>query len=133
MLLLPVVSAATTLGSGRVDILYAPVLRGVSLPIFFIDRTRYQIGPDEQRELILRLIIFAATGFLTNMLAAATREQSRKFKKSPSSWPTPIEASARRKRLCGAPTGWRRSDSFPPDSRTSCAIRWAPSRRRPRC
>ena len=46
----------------------------------YLDPKLYQIDPDEKQELLLRLIIFAATGYLTNTLAAATREQSLKFK-----------------------------------------------------
>ena len=48
-------------------------------------------------------------------------------------WPTPTSKSSRPKRRCAAPTAWPRWGSFPPDWRTSCAIRSAPSRPRPRC
>jgi signal transduction histidine kinase len=49
------------------------------LPIY-IDRTLYEVDPDTQQELFLRLIIFAATGYLINTLAAANREQTKKFR-----------------------------------------------------
>lgn len=80
ILLLPLVSAATTLGPLGSTVFTLVCCGAYVSFILFIDLTRYRIDADEQRELILRLIIFAATGYLTNTLAAATREQSRKFK-----------------------------------------------------
>ena len=80
ILLLPLVSAATTLGPGGSAAFTAICCAAYVSFILYIDPTRYQIDPGERREIFLRLIIFAATGFLTNTLAAAHREQSRKFK-----------------------------------------------------
>ena len=80
ILLLPLVSAATTLGPAG-SACFTVICCGAYLSfILYLDPTRYRIDAEEQRELFLRLIIFAATGYLTNTLAAANREQSRKFK-----------------------------------------------------
>lgn len=80
ILLLPLVSAATTLGQIGSGI-FTLVCCGAYLSfILFLDPAEYQVGPEEQRELFLRLIIFAAVGYLTNTLAAANREQFRRFK-----------------------------------------------------
>lgn len=80
ILLLPLVSAATTLGQLG-SAFFTLLCCGAYLSfILYIDPTEYQLDPDVQRELILRLVIFAATGFLTNTLAAANREQSLQFK-----------------------------------------------------
>jgi two-component system sensor histidine kinase HydH len=80
ILLLPLVSAATTLGQLG-SALFTVVCCGAYVSfLLYIDKTVYEIDPDTEQELFLRLIIFAAIGYLTNTLAAATREQSRKFK-----------------------------------------------------
>jgi len=79
ILLLPLVSAATTLGGAGSAFFTAVCCAAYVSMILYIDLDRYQIGPDERQEIFLRLIIFAATGYLTNTLAGATREQSRKF------------------------------------------------------
>jgi signal transduction histidine kinase len=104
ILLLPLVSAATTLGPAGSIFFTLLCCAAYLSQIFFIDLTRYQIGPDEQRELILRLIIFAATGFLTNTLAAATREQSLKFKN------VAEQLAAANRSLSEAEAAMRRSD-----------------------
>jgi signal transduction histidine kinase len=80
ILLLPLVSAATTLGPGGSALFTAICCGAYVSMLLYIDLDRYQIGPDERQEIFLRLIIFAAIGYLTNTLAAATREQSRQFK-----------------------------------------------------
>src|SRR6185369_14886700 len=82
ILLLPLVSAATTLGvvgSALFTLVCCGAYVSFLLPIY-IDRTVYEIDADTERELFLRLIIFAATGYLINTLAAAAREQTKKFK-----------------------------------------------------
>jgi len=82
ILLLPLVSAGTTLGSLG-SILFTIICCGAYASFshpFFLDPARFQIGPDEQRELFLRLIMLAATGYLTNTLSASAREESRKLK-----------------------------------------------------
>src|SRR5580704_4529561 len=79
ILLLPLVSAATTLGQVG-SAFFTLLCCGAYLSfILLIDRTQYEIDPDTWQELYLRLIIFAAVGYLTNTLAAATRQQSRRF------------------------------------------------------
>jgi len=80
ILLLPLVSAATTLGPAGSAAFTSICCAAYVSFVLFIDPARYQIDPDERREIFLRLIIFAAVGYLTNTLAAANREQSRKFK-----------------------------------------------------
>ena len=78
ILLLPLVSAATTFGTVG-SALFTLLCCGAYYSfILFVDPQRYQI--EDQQELFLRLIIFAMTGYLTNTLAAASRDQSRKFK-----------------------------------------------------
>jgi signal transduction histidine kinase len=82
ILLLPLVSAATTLGhvgSALFTLVCCGAYASFLLPIY-IDRTLYEVDPDTQQELFLRLIIFAATGYLINTLAAANREQTKKFR-----------------------------------------------------
>ncbi|MCU1272986.1 MAG: signal transduction histidine kinase, nitrogen specific, NtrB [Bryobacterales bacterium] len=82
ILLLPLVSAATTLGqvgSALFTLVCCGAYASFLLPIF-IDPTVYEIDPDTWQELFLRLIIFAATGYLINTLAAANREQTKKFR-----------------------------------------------------
>ncbi len=104
ILLFPIVSAATTLGPAGSTLFTLLCCAAYLSQIFFIDLTRFLIGPDEQRELILRLVIFAATGFLTNTLAAATREQSRKFKNAAE------QLAAANRSLSEAEAAVRRSD-----------------------
>src|SRR5206468_19228 len=82
ILLLPLVSAATTFGPAG-SAFFTAVCCGAYLSFLlpvYIDRTLYEIGPESERELFLRMIIFIATGYLTNTLAAANREQSVKFR-----------------------------------------------------
>ena len=83
ILLLPLVSAATTLGqvgSALFTLVCCGAYASFLLPIY-IDRTLYEVDdPETQQELFLRLIIFAATGYLINTLAAANREQTKKFR-----------------------------------------------------
>jgi signal transduction histidine kinase len=80
ILLLPLVSAATTLGQWG-SALFTIVCCGAYLSfVLYIDPTVYEIGPEAEQELFLRLIIFAATGYLTNTLAEANRLQTRRFR-----------------------------------------------------
>jgi len=80
ILLLPVVSAATSFGvvwsllsTSAACLTYASFL-------MFIDWNRYWMDTDQKAELILRLTFLAVTGFLTNTLSEANREQSRKYR-----------------------------------------------------
>ena len=80
ILLLPLVSAGTTLGTIG-SALFTVICCGAYLSfILLLDPERYEIGPGEWPEIILRLVIFAAVGYATNTLAEATREESSKFK-----------------------------------------------------
>jgi signal transduction histidine kinase len=81
ILLLPLVSAATTLGQVG-SALFTLVCCGAYVSfVLYLDPARYQLDPDVKQELLLRLIIFTAIGYLTNTLAAVNREQSKKFKR----------------------------------------------------
>jgi len=104
ILLLPLVSAATTLGPAGSAAFTVVCCAAYLSFILFIDPVRYQIDPDSRREIFLRLIIFAATGYLTNTLAAATREQSRKFKS------VAEQLAAANKSLSEAEAAMRRSE-----------------------
>jgi two-component system, NtrC family, sensor histidine kinase HydH len=102
ILLLPMVSAASTLGPVG-SALFTLICCGAYLSqILFLDLARYEI--EDQNELFLRLIILAATGYLTNTLAAATREQSRKFKNAAE------QLAAANRSLSEAEAAMRRSD-----------------------
>src|SRR5690348_1103050 len=62
ILLLPLVSAATTLGQLG-SVLFTLVCCGAYVSfILYLDPTRYQLDPEGKQELFLRLIIFAAVG-----------------------------------------------------------------------
>jgi two-component system sensor histidine kinase HydH len=101
ILLLPMVSAASTLGPVG-SALFTLICCGAYLSqILFLD-ARYEI--EDPNELFLRLIILAATGYLTNTLAAATREQSRKFKNAAE------QLAAANRSLSEAEAAMRRSD-----------------------
>lgn len=79
VLLLPVVSAATVL-----DLLGASVAIVLAFGAYlsfwlFLDRSTWTVEPEQQRELILRVSLLLIVGFLANQLAAARREQTRKY------------------------------------------------------
>ncbi|HVN06334.1 MAG TPA: ATP-binding protein [Bryobacteraceae bacterium] len=80
LLLLPVISAGTSLGV--FGTLVFIVLSGAAYLSFlgFIDWGRYVIELQEKRELALRVILLAVAGNLTNTLAAALRRQFAKTK-----------------------------------------------------
>lgn len=81
LLLLPLVSAATGFGTaGSLAATAAACGLYLSL-ILFLDPVRYRVDPDQQREILLRMVLFVAVGYLTNTLAAANREQSRESKR----------------------------------------------------
>jgi two-component system sensor histidine kinase HydH len=80
ILLLPLVSAATTLGQFG-SALFTLVCCGAYVSFLhpiYIDRAVYEIDAETEQELFLRLIIFAAAGYLINTLAAANREETKK-------------------------------------------------------
>jgi two-component system, NtrC family, sensor histidine kinase HydH len=80
ILLLPVISAGTSLGVLGTQIFI--VLSGGAYLSFvlFINWNRYEIGPAEIAELALRVIFLAVAGNATNMLAEALRQQFARFK-----------------------------------------------------
>jgi two-component system sensor histidine kinase HydH len=78
ILLIPVVSAATTIGvSGT--ILFTVLASGAYLSfLLMVDWSRYRIERDQVSELLLRLIFFAVIGYLTHRLAEALRVEARR-------------------------------------------------------
>ncbi len=78
ILLVPVVSAATTLGVPG-TVLFT-VLACATYLSFLVttDWTRYTLPPDQIPELTLRLILLAVIGYLTQRLAEATRTEARR-------------------------------------------------------
>ena len=81
ILLVPLVSAATSLGALG-SALFTALCCGAYasfMSSIYLDPKVYEI--EDKQELLLRLIIFVAIGYLTNTLAAANREQSKKFQK----------------------------------------------------
>lgn len=81
LLLLPLVSAATGFGTAG-SLAATGAACGLYLSmILFLDPARYRVDPDQQREILLRLVLFTAVGYLTNTLVASNREQSRESKR----------------------------------------------------
>ncbi|MGH9718836.1 MAG: two-component system sensor histidine kinase NtrB [Bryobacteraceae bacterium] len=80
LLLIPLLSASTAFGAAG-SIFFTLVACGAYLSfVVFAYWYGYQIDPDQQREIMRRLIVFAATGYLSNTLITETREQSRQHK-----------------------------------------------------
>jgi len=78
VLLLPVVTAATTLGVAG-TLAFSLVVGAAYLSfLLFLDWTQFMIGPEEVAQIALRVIVLAMVGNLANMQAEALREQSRK-------------------------------------------------------
>ena len=78
ILLIPVISAATTLGAGGTVLFTVLACASYLSFLLFLDWTRYTLPPDEVAELSLRLAFLAVTGYLTQSLAEAHRVQARK-------------------------------------------------------
>ena len=134
MLLLPVVSAATTFGILG-TLAFTLLAAGVYLSfLLYIDWTRYILEWQGITDLVLRVVFLAMAGNLANTLAEDLRDAipkvpPRRRATGRGQRPDP----ARRRRRCAGPTAWPRWDSSRPAWRTSCAIRWAPSKPPPRC
>ncbi|MDQ6678116.1 MAG: hypothetical protein M3Z09_12555, partial [Acidobacteriota bacterium] len=80
MLLLPIVSAATSLDVFP-TLLFSLLSCGAYLSfLLFIDWNRFQIEPDQVRVLVLRLLFLAVAGNLVNALAGALREQNAQYR-----------------------------------------------------
>ena len=78
ILLVPVVSAATTLGEAG-TVTFTALACGTYLSfLLFIDWDTYTIPPEELRLLWLRLACFAIIGYLAQRLAEAQRNEARR-------------------------------------------------------
>jgi len=77
-LLIPVVSAATTLGVAGTALFTVLACATYLSFLLAIDWTHYVIPPDQVSELCLRLVFLALVGYLTQRLAEATRTEARK-------------------------------------------------------
>lgn len=76
VLLIPVVSAATTLGVGG-TVLFTVLACGTYLSFLLrVDWERYTLPADQQAELTLRLIFLVVIGYLTQRLAESNRLQA---------------------------------------------------------
>ncbi len=82
ILVVPVVSAATTLGAAGT--LAFTLLASASYASFllFVDWDRYTLPPEEVRELVLRLLFVAVVGYLTYRLAEANRTERRRYEEA---------------------------------------------------
>ena len=78
ILLLPVISAATSLGVMGTLIATA-VAFGAYFSFLLILAPGQVIEPDQVRELVLRAIILPVVGFLTNQLAQSSRSAAREY------------------------------------------------------
>jgi len=84
ILLIPILSAATTLGAAGVfvfTLLACASYLSFLLPVFF-DWERLTIDPDQVYELGLRLAFLSAVGYLTYRLAESTRVEARKHEQA---------------------------------------------------
>jgi signal transduction histidine kinase len=79
ILLLPVISAATSLGVlGTVVTTLLASMTYLSL-LLYIDWSSHVIEPYDQRQLGLRLVFIWLVGYVTHRLARANREEARKY------------------------------------------------------
>jgi len=79
ILLLPVVSAATTLGGVGGTLLTATACLAYLSQLLFVDWTRYSLPPEAWRELSLRIAFLGTVGYLTHVMAEANRVQARRY------------------------------------------------------
>jgi signal transduction histidine kinase len=79
ILLVPVVSAATSMGALGTAVFTVLACASYVSFLLRVDWTRYTIPPEEVRELCLRLLFLAVVGYLTHRLAAASREERRRY------------------------------------------------------
>jgi len=80
VLLLPVLSAATSFGVAGTVLFTAIACAAYLSFLLYIDWDLYVLGPWDRRQLVLRLVFLALIGYLTNRLAEALREQSEKHR-----------------------------------------------------
>lgn len=79
ILLLPVASAATTLGLAGTT-LFIAIASGTYLSFLaFVDWSRQYIPGDQVKELLLRVALLPVVGFLTQQLAEANRVRARNY------------------------------------------------------
>ena len=76
ILLIPVVSAATTLGVGGTALFTVLACATYLSFLLQVDWELYRLDPDQVAELSLRLISLAVIGFLTQRLAEANRQEA---------------------------------------------------------
>jgi signal transduction histidine kinase len=76
ILLIPVVSAATTLGVGGTALFTVLACATYLSFLLQVDWELYRLDPDQVAELSLRLISLAVIGFLTQRLAEANRQET---------------------------------------------------------
>ncbi|MEZ5401111.1 MAG: ATP-binding protein [Bryobacteraceae bacterium] len=79
ILLVPVVSAVTTMGALGFALVSALACGAYLSFLLILDWNRYQILPTDARELALRVLLFVVLAVLMHQLARAVREQSRQF------------------------------------------------------
>ncbi|HYO84750.1 MAG TPA: ATP-binding protein [Bryobacteraceae bacterium] len=79
ILLLPVVSAATTLNlAGTLGVTALACLAYASF-LLFVDWTRYELTPEGLGEVGLRVIFLPVVGYLTHQLAESNRVEARRY------------------------------------------------------
>jgi two-component system, NtrC family, sensor histidine kinase HydH len=78
-LLLPVVSAATTLGSIGTSLITILAISAYLSFLFLLDWSRYELTRDAVGEIGLRVIFLPVVAFLTQQLAEANRVAARKY------------------------------------------------------
>jgi two-component system sensor histidine kinase HydH len=78
ILLVPVVSAATTLGVAGTVVFTVLACATYASLLLSLDWSRVTIDPEQVRELNLRLVLLAVTGFLTQRLAEAHRLEAQR-------------------------------------------------------
>ncbi|HSW50147.1 MAG TPA: ATP-binding protein [Bryobacteraceae bacterium] len=79
ILLLPVVSAATTLGILGTAVFTALACGSYVSFLGFVDWGLYTLPPEEVRELSLRLLFLVVVGYLVHRLAEAGRAEKRRY------------------------------------------------------
>ena len=82
ILLLPVVSAATSLGGLATAVFTVLACGSYASFLLFVDWTRYVLPPEEVRELSLRLLFLVVVGYLTQRLAEAGRTERRRYQET---------------------------------------------------
>ncbi len=80
IMLLPVVSAATSYGIPGTAFFTTLACAGYLSFLLYVDFSRYTIDLDQKRELFLRVTFLGAVGYLTNTLAAASRDQAKRHR-----------------------------------------------------